>query len=101
VAIAEYRAALREEDDPHTHKLLGIELSEAGYWSEALSELRLAEQRGEPDDLLILRIGKLLETLNQPNQARLEYKRFLNSNLCTQAMPDKRCERASKLIEGR
>ena len=96
--IAEYKAALAVEDDPHTRKLLGFELFDAGYWTEALSELRQAEQRGEPDDLMILRIAALLDVLNQPAQARLEYQRFLESSLCIQAVPDKRCEIARKRV---
>ena len=72
-SIAEYRAALLEQDDPHTRKLLGIELFEAGYLTEALAELRRAERDGEKDDLVILRIASLLEALGQPHQARLEY----------------------------
>jgi len=46
-AIREYREALALEDDPHTHKLLAIELANAGYASEAISEFRLAERAGE------------------------------------------------------
>jgi hypothetical protein len=49
-AIREYRAALKREDDPHTHKLLAIELANAGYISEAITEFRLAQQGGETDD---------------------------------------------------
>jgi len=49
-AIREYREALKREDDPHTHKLLAIELANAGYISEAIAEFQLAEQGGEPDD---------------------------------------------------
>ena len=49
-AIREYRAALAREDDPHTHKLLAIELANAGYLAEAILEFRLAEQGGESDD---------------------------------------------------
>jgi hypothetical protein len=49
-AIREYRAALAREDDPHTHKLLAIELANAGYLAEAITELRLAKEGGEPDD---------------------------------------------------
>jgi hypothetical protein len=49
-AIHEYREALKREDDAHTHKLLAIELANAGYISEAITEFRLAEQGGEPDD---------------------------------------------------
>jgi hypothetical protein len=42
-AIREYRAALALEDNPHTHKLLAIELANAGFVSEAISEFRVAE----------------------------------------------------------
>ena len=48
-AIREYRAALALEDNPHTHKLLAIELANAGFVSEAVSEFRLAEPC-EPED---------------------------------------------------
>ena len=97
-AITEYRAALLEENDPHIRKLLGIELFEAGYWTEALGELRRAEDAGERDDLVILRIASLLDAIDQPNQARLEYKRFLMSPLCTQPVPDRRCEAAKTVL---
>ena len=46
-AIREYREALKREDDPHTHKLLAIELANAGHISEAITEFRLAELGGE------------------------------------------------------
>jgi tetratricopeptide (TPR) repeat protein len=98
-AIAEYRSALQEEDDPHIRKLLGVELFELGRWTEALSELRRAEHGGEQDDLVILRIGSLLDALDQPHQARLEYQRFLLSPLCTQPVPDWRCETTRVLLE--
>ncbi len=48
-AIREYRAALALEDNPHTHKLLAIELANAGYIAEAILEFRLAEPC-EPED---------------------------------------------------
>lgn len=96
--IAEYRAALRLNDDPHTHKLLAIELGELGYWTEALSELRLAERGGEPDDFIAYRIGRLLDSLNQPNQANLEYQKFLSSGVCSQGLPDSYCEAAKQRI---
>jgi hypothetical protein len=98
-AIAQYRAALKEGDDPHIRKLLGVELFESGRWTEALSELRRAEHGGEQDDLVILRIGSLLDALDQPHQARLEYQRFILSPLCTQPVPDWRCETARTLLE--
>jgi MFS family permease len=47
-AIREYRAALAVEDDPHTHKLLAIQLEKAGQMSEASDEFRRAQQGGEP-----------------------------------------------------
>jgi len=89
--ISEYRAALRQEDDPHTHKLLAIELADVGNWTEALSEFRLAEEGGEPDDSIAFRIGTLLDILNLAGQAKLEYQRFLVSEACTQPLPDARC----------
>lgn len=52
-SIREYRKALAVEDDPHTHKLLAIELANAGQVEEAISEFRIAEQGGEtclPED---------------------------------------------------
>jgi hypothetical protein len=52
-AIREYRNALALEDDPHTHKLLAIELANAGHVEEAILEFRIAEQGGEtclPED---------------------------------------------------
>jgi hypothetical protein len=52
-AIREYRKALTLEDDPHTHKLLAIELANAGQLEEANLEFRIAEQGGEtcrPED---------------------------------------------------
>jgi len=47
-AIKEYQQALTLEDNPHTHKLLALELADAGYTSEANAEFRLAEQGREP-----------------------------------------------------
>ena len=48
-AIREYRAALALEDNPHTRKLLAIELANAGFIAEAIAEFRLAEPC-EPGD---------------------------------------------------
>ena len=89
--INEYRAALEIEDNPHTHKLLAIELAETGDWTEALAQFRLAERAGEPDDLIPFRIATLLGALNQGSEAVLEFQRFLNSGACTQQLPDYRC----------
>lgn len=46
-AIREYRQSLAVDDDAHTHKLLAIELANAGHIEEAISEFRIAEQGGE------------------------------------------------------
>ena len=97
--ISEYRAALGQEDNPHTHKLLAIELSDVGNWTEALSEFRLAEDAGEPDDSIAFRIGTLLDILNLGGQAKLEYERFLVSKACTQPLPDDRCVTARGRVQ--
>ena len=47
-AISEYKAALALDDDPHTHKLLAIQLANAGRTSEAGDEFRRAQKGGEP-----------------------------------------------------
>lgn len=91
-AIREYRQALALDDDPHTHKLLAIELANAGNVSEAISEFRLAQERGEPDDSIHYRLGLLLERLNQKEQAKLEFQNFLLTETCKH--PDGRCEDA-------
>lgn len=98
--IEQYRQALELEDNPHIHKLLGIELANARYWTDALSEFRLAELGGEPDESIPYYIATLLVALNQPSQAALEYQKFLQAKMCTQALPDDRCEVASRFISG-
>jgi hypothetical protein len=89
--IREYRAALDVEDNPHTHKLLGIELADSGQWTEALSEFRAAERGGEPDELLRFRIGQALEAIGHQTEGATEYRKFLNSKACTKVLPDERC----------
>jgi hypothetical protein len=96
--IREYRAALRLEDNPHTHKLLGIELAETQEWAEALREFRAAESGGEPDDSLPFHIGQALDASGQPSEAVSHYKRFLSGRACVQALPDNRCEIARQRI---
>jgi tetratricopeptide (TPR) repeat protein len=90
-SIIEYRRALLDDDNPHTHKLLAIELADVGNWTEALMEFRLAEEGGEPDDSIPFRIGSLLDILNLEGQARLEYQRYLVTRACTDPVPDGRC----------
>ena len=94
--ISEYRQALALEDNPHTHKLLANELAEARYWTDAISEFRLAEEGGEPDDLIHYRLGLLLERIDQPGQAKLEFQNFLITNTCTQ--PNEYCDDARERI---
>jgi len=89
--IREYRNALALENNPHTHKLLGIELAESGQWTEALKEFRLAEQGGEPDDSLPFRMAQTLEATDRRAEAVAEYKKFLSSDACKEAPLDDRC----------
>ncbi|MDQ3667491.1 MAG: hypothetical protein M3410_13110 [Acidobacteriota bacterium] len=97
--IDQYRAALKLEDNAHTRKLLAMELAATGDWTGALRELRTAEQEGETDDLISFYIATLLDSLNLPNQATLEYQRFLLSRVCTQTLPDERCAEASVRVK--
>jgi tetratricopeptide (TPR) repeat protein len=92
--INEYRAALRLEDNAHTHNLLAAELSGAGLYAEALAELRAAERGGEPDSTIPYRVASLLDLLERREEAAREYQNFLNTPLCTQSLPDARCENA-------
>ena len=94
--IREYRAALRIEDNPHTHKLLGIELADSGQWTDALREFRAAERGGEPDPSLPFLLGKALEETGNGTEAILTYDRYLRSAACEQALPDDRCQLASQ-----
>jgi tetratricopeptide (TPR) repeat protein len=93
-AIREYRAALGLEDNPHTHKLLGIELAEAEQPTEALRELRLAESGGEPDSLLPFRMAQALDAIGRPDEAIGEYRKFVNGQACLANLPDDRCAEA-------
>jgi len=94
-----YRAALKLEDNAHTRKLLAIELANAGDWTEALFQFREAEQDGESDDFLSFNIARMLDVLNLPNQAAVEYQRFLTSKACTQPLPDDRCASANARVQ--
>jgi hypothetical protein len=96
-AIREYKAALALEDDPHTHKLLAVELANEGSLTQAISEFRLAQQGGEPDDSIHYRLGLLFERLNQDGQAKLEFQNFLLTTTCMQV--DKRCEVARERLQ--
>jgi hypothetical protein len=99
--IREYRAALAIEDNPHTHKLLGIELAETSQWAEALKEFRLAEQGGEPDDLLLYRIGAAADNSGDVSTAANAYAKFLGGSLCREPPTDQRCELARERLNSK
>jgi|ERR1700752_207706 len=94
--IIELQKALDIEDNPHTHKLLAIQLAQSGYYSDAISEFRIALREGEPDDSIHFRLGILLEKINQPGQAQLEYGQFLLSKTCM--TPNPACESARQSL---
>lgn len=94
-AISEYRAALRLADDAHTHKLLGVQLSEAGQTEAALSEFRAAERGGDADELLAFRIASALDALGRAVEAEAEYRKFLQGGLCARRPPEAHCEGAA------
>jgi hypothetical protein len=96
-SIAEYRAALRVEDTPHTHKLLAQTLDDAGFFMEAITEFRTAEFGGDPDDTIHFRLAVLLEKIDHNGEALLEFKKFVESETCLQI--DARCEVARQRIE--
>ena len=95
--IREYQRALALEDNPHTHKLLALEFMQAGYLGDAISEFRLAEQGGEPDDSIHYYLGLLLERIDHNGQARLEFEKFLLTQTCQTA--DRLCESARVKLE--
>lgn len=97
--IREYRAALALEENPHTHKLMGIELAEAGQWAAALNEFRLAEKGGELDESLSFRLAQALNAEGDHSGSLIEYQRFLGSHACTQELPDSRCKTAKQRVE--
>jgi tetratricopeptide (TPR) repeat protein len=96
----EYRAALKEEDDPHTHDLLAGELAAGGRWEEALAEYRAAVNGGEPDGQLPYKIARALDALHRPDEANQEYRKFSLSPSCKQALPDERCQGAEQRAQG-
>jgi tetratricopeptide (TPR) repeat protein len=96
--IEEYRAALRVEDDAHTHNLLGKEYFAAARYEEALAEFRTAERMGEIDEELSFNIAVSLDLLNHTSEAVLEYERFLRDSLCREMSYDVRCEAARQRI---
>ena len=98
-AIREYRAALRLEDDPHTRKLLAVELAARGRTQESLTEFLAAERGGEPDERLPYYIAAALDKLKRHDEAVPYYQKFLNGQLCTRTLPDARCEQARSTVK--
>jgi hypothetical protein len=94
-AIREYRAALRIDDDAHTHKLLGVQLAEDGQTEAALAELRAAERGGEPDPLLTFRLASALDALGRAVEAAGEYQKFVQGDSCAHASPGALCAEAA------
>ena len=100
-AVREYRAALRLRDDAHTRKLLGVELSGAGRWEEALAELRAAERGGEPDGSLAYREALALDKLNRRDEAAQAFRRVLQTRPCARPEPDPLCVDARGRLDSR
>jgi tetratricopeptide (TPR) repeat protein len=96
--ISEYRQALALEDDPHTRKLLAVELAELGSWDDAISQFRLALHGGEHDDSIHFRLGSLLDQIGHKDEASSEYKEFLKSTTCKHEPVDVRCEAARQRV---
>jgi tetratricopeptide (TPR) repeat protein len=96
--ISEYKQALALEDNPHTHKLLAIELADVGSRTDAILQFRLALDGSEPDDSIHFRLGTLLDQENHQGEAALEYKEFLSTKACTQEPVDVRCENARQRV---
>ncbi|MCA1593216.1 MAG: hypothetical protein LC754_11315 [Acidobacteria bacterium] len=92
--IREYRAALKLEDDPHTHKLLGLEFARAGRAEESLAEFLAAKRGGEPDETLSYRIASELELLGHTSEAADAYQKFLQSRVCARTPPGALCNAA-------
>lgn len=97
--IEEYRAALRLEENAHTHNLLGRELLDARRFEEALAEFRAAERMNEADDELPFNIAETLYRMERDREAAPEYERFIAGPLCNQPPPDVRCDAARLRLE--
>jgi len=96
-AIREYQAALKIEDNPHTHKLLGNEFVATGKWEDALREFRAAERGGESDDSTTFGIAEALDSAGRPVEALSNYEKFLGA-ACSVPNNDPRCEKASERV---
>jgi tetratricopeptide (TPR) repeat protein len=97
-AVGEYKQALALEDNAHTHKLLALEFADQGMWTEAISELRLAEAGGESDDSIHYWLAQLMERINHRGEAQLEYEKFLSTEMCTREPVDARCNQSQERL---
>ena len=96
--IAEYGAALKKEDSPHIHNLLGIALMDTGAWDKALSEFQAALDGGEPDDLLLYNMGQCLQNVGRKGEAKTYFARFLEKPRCSNIELSERCKAAAQIV---
>ena len=96
--IAEYRAALEKENDPHIRSLLGTALTDAGDWDQALTEFQMALNGGEPDDLLLYNAGVCLQNLGRNDEARTYFARFLQTPSCRNSDLSGQCTTAAQAL---
>jgi tetratricopeptide (TPR) repeat protein len=96
--IEEYRAALKLEDDAHTHNLLAKEFMAANRYDEALAEFRIAERMGEEDEELTFNLAATLDKLDRTAEAKPEYERFLTGAICVEVPQDERCAAVRKRV---
>lgn len=97
-AIREYQAALKIEDNAHTHKLLANEFAETGKWEDALREFRAAEKGGEADDTTTFGMARALEATGHSLDALGNYEKFLAGAVCSSPNNDPRCEKARERV---
>jgi len=80
-------------------KLLAAQRAEDAQTEAALAEFRAAERDGEADELLPYRIAYMLDALDRPAEAIIEYQKFLRSSLCARPLPDMRCAEARQRMK--
>lgn len=100
-ARRELRAALAIEDDPHTHKLLGMEFYEAQRWDEALAEFRAAERGddAQQDAPLIYHTAATLDALGRTDEAVAEYLKLLRTRACIDEVLVNHCATARSRLQ--
>lgn len=93
-----YRAALAVQDDPHTHKLLGVQLMMSHKWADAYEHFLAAEKGGENDEALSFYLASVLDELKRGDEAVGYYLKFTTTSLCKRAVPDQRCQSAQARV---